>query len=75
MRTRLPPLHRGTQAGAAAETLRAMQADGIDVTAADSLAGAELDAWIDLALDIDFEKNFAEFSAERKAELDKHHGE
>ena len=65
MRTRLPPLHRGTQAGAAAETLRAMQADGIDTAGAAGLTGDDLQRWIDAALDTDFEKDFAEFSAER----------
>lgn len=58
-----------TRAGAAAATLTAMRASGLDVSAADGLAGEALERWIDLALDADFDKDFAEFSAERAAEL------
>ena len=65
MRTRLPPLHSATPAGAAAETLRAMADMGIDTAGAAGLTGAELDAWIDAALDADLKREFAE----RKAEL------
>ena len=67
MRTRLPPLHSGTQADRAAHMLQSMQAEGLDITAAAGLSGAELERWIDTALDADFEKEFAEFSAERAA--------
>jgi hypothetical protein len=77
MQTRLPPLHSGTQADRAAHMLRSMAASGIDTAGATGLSGAELERWIDDALDADFEKEFAEFSAERAAaaELALRHGE
>lgn len=53
-----------------AALLRAMQAQGIDTAAAAGLSGAELERWIDAALDADFEKEFAAFSAERAAAKD-----
>lgn len=70
MRTKLPPMHSGTQADRAAHMLRNMQAEGLDITAATDLSGAELERWIDAALDADFEKEFAAFSAERAAAKD-----
>lgn len=66
MRTTLPPLHSGTQADRAAHMLRSMAALGIDTAGAAGLTGDPLDAWIEAALDADFEKEFA-------AELVKRH--
>ena len=56
-----------TRAGTAAVTLQSMGRMGIDTTAAAGLTGDALERWIDAALDDDFEKEFAEFSAERAA--------
>ena len=68
-RTRLPA-GGATQAGAAAETLRSMAGMGIDTGGAAGLTGDDLQRWIDAALDADFEKDFAEFSAERAVAKD-----
>ena len=40
---------------------------GIDTAPAAGLAGVELDAWIDAAEDVSFQREFAEFQEQRRA--------
>ena len=71
MRTRPPPRQDTDHVSAMEETLRSMQRSwGVDNSVAAGLSGDALQAWIDAALDADFEKDFAEFSAVRAALAD-----
>lgn len=65
MRTKLPPLHATTKASTAAVTLQSMERMGINIAGAAGLTGDALEAWIDAALDADFEKEFTELVKRR----------
>ena len=61
------PAPRTRTAGEQAAMLKGLAGMGVDTTPAAGLAGAALDAWIDDAEEASFQREFAEFQAQRQA--------